>query len=293
VTDLTEGTLADLFTVGSAPPDLRRQSTLPLIFPAPAAGAQFTNPWGDSFWHRVLVASFTLTTSSQAGLRYPAIAYTNGDGTVFWTGTTGAGAGPSSVTQVYGSIQSESVAAPQQTCGVGSTTWTATNSGTVTLPAGAALTGWDLVVGNASASATVTLTITGTISGTLTYNVADPTSAVPLHSHSYAFPVPAASPTTQITLTFNGTASTGSGSLNADYVTGPGYPGDMWLTLPDVTMKSAWQANTAITGLQSLDQVSNVVLVAERYASNYASGALTADEELVVRTLRRLLTRGL
>jgi hypothetical protein len=97
-------------------------------------------------------------------------------------------------------------------------------------------------------------------------------------------------------------AAAGSISIkcNALATTGAIYDGALTVTLldeiatpfqlPDIVLQPGWTVNLVASNIQAADQFSNIQLLLERYASNYADGQDQLDAE---ETLRRIVREAM
>lgn len=109
------------------------------------------------------------------------------------------------------------------------TTFAAAASGSASLPGGNAITGFTVSVGPGVAAALTTVTVSNVVGGPLTYEFESPAAGgettLNINFPNPLLPVFA----TQITVTFNGTANTGAGSIEVT--------GQSLVTAPTVTIK--------------------------------------------------------
>jgi hypothetical protein len=288
--DLTEDTLADLFTLGSAPPDLRRVNTQ-LVRPSanPSAGSGYTAKVPNEWWQRLIAVSATLTCSATAGARQVQLQYCDDSGNPFYNVPLGPPLSASETAKVYGSLANT---APTPAGG------SETVDGSVTNPAAST----DISGGLSLAPGTWQLTGTAFLSGTVT--AADADNMVVTLQGSYvaqitypgvvdvpgtATAVVTVASTTGAWVTSSNAAS-GSGAIyNASITATQLAPAGQPATILDFTMKSGWQQNLAVSNIQSGDQLSGITYLTERYPSNWADGSLESDEEDLLRRLARAL----
>jgi hypothetical protein len=276
---LYRGTLADLRTLMAHPPKIRRGNTESKLEAAPAAGANYTRTTGNTWWERILAISFTLTTSAAAGQRSAAINYLDADGNPLISKPAVPLIGPSTAYAVSADIfgASGTPASGYPVTATGS--FAGAGNGSASLPANASLTGFTVSIGVAGADNAPTVSVTNALGGTLTYTVGNNGNAqLPLvQAFNPALPVAAAGD--QIEVAWTGATGTPAGDIVVTGVlTGTGGIGSCPL-LPDIVLKSGWSLQVALSGAESGDQISSIVTLVERYASNMADGSLEQDFE--------------
>lgn len=290
--DLTEGTLADLQTLMSHPPRLRRGHTIDELIATPPAGAGYTYKIGSSYWERIVAVAFSLTTSAAAGARSLAINYAQGDGLIFDASPAASGIGPSQTVQVYADLEGTPATTPPIT--QAATAAFAGGSGaTVTLPAGAEVTGWTVTAASTAAAENGTITVSNVPGGPLVYDFTMPNGGNGAPYQSPPLPGPLVSTGSPITVAISAITSGSAGHIIVYYqMGGSATAATAYPQLPDITMKSGWQVQLAIGGVQAADQLANIIIITEQYPSNWADGALGSDEERQVRHLLELLRSG-
>lgn len=287
--DLIENTLADLHTLGSHPPRLRRMNTQLVRVPPPAAGSGYTYPITGTWWERILAVTVTLATASAAGQRALNIQYTDGDGIVFDSCPLVPMIGPSSTVTAYADQGPTALApAPATVATFGSATDPAAGgavSGTLTLQPGS----WQLS-GQAYLSGTVTsadaTNMQVNVGAAALIPVVYPGTAGVLTSYSAQITLTTA---TTVGVVATAAASGASAVYNASIQAIPLSGAGAQAQIPDLTLKSGWHLVIAGTNLQAADQLSNIAVLTERYPSNWADGALGSDEERQSRQLMRWL----
>lgn len=282
--DLLENTLADLHTLGSHPPKLRRCNTWTYKGnPNPAAGGGFTWTVPSDWWVRILTLGFTLTADATAQARGVNITYADADGTTLDTNPAIALALAGQAIPVIGDMQIPA-AAPANASQF--------QYGTVTSPGAGA--------GIASiASLTPGLYLVSwqvELSGTLTAGTDNDNFRIVTAATTYARSVNLAVAATyaqqpiyvwvasggSLNLQANAAATVGAvyaGSITATLV----QPSPVQAMLPDITLKSGSTLSLAAVNFHSGDQLSAITFTAERFPSNWADGSLGSDEERILR----------
>lgn len=290
--DLQAGTLADLHTLMARPPRLRRGHTIDKIIASPAAGQNLAYKISSDYWERILAVAFLLTTSAAAGARAASITYAQGDGTVFSASPCGSGVGPSQTLQAYADLTGTPASAAAIP-GAVSAAFAAGNAATATLPAGASLTGFTVTADQVTTVVSGTVTVSNVPGGPLAYDYVFPNGGNSPSVLPIAYPAALPPSGGAITVAINAVTGGAAGHINATYAPG-GSAGAVsaYPQLPDLILKSGWQAGIQVAGIQAGDQISNVMIITEQYASNYADGALGSDEERQLRELLAAVTRG-
>jgi hypothetical protein len=289
VGDLVEGTLADLWTLTSRPPRLRRANTQLLKPVAPAAGAGYAYKIDGAWWERILAVAVTLQTSATAGARQLSIAYADADGFIFDTVPLIGYLGASTTLTAFADQ------APNSDLSYG---LSAAGYGEVTSPGAAAqiaatgnvnpgeyLAQWQVEVSGTLTAGTdndnMRLMVNGGVVSTAVY----PAVAGSYPQDPVGLLIPAL---TNAQVKTNAAATTGA-VYSANLTLTPQGTGGPWGTLPDITLKSGWQLQVNVANVQAGDQLSGIGILTERYASNYADGSLASDEENLARAIARAI----
>jgi hypothetical protein len=286
-----EGALADLRTLMGSPPKVRRGFTSNESFNAPAAGANFLYTVGADYWRRIRSMGFTFASSSTTADRELSLALADGGGSIF-NAVPIAGLRASSVTtQLYGDPDAIPSPPPEQTpttygeqtsptAGTTIATLTSVGPGVVTVDwivevAGTLAEGTDndnfILQFNGSTAAQ---SVNPALAGIYPQNPVDIESTV----------------VNSITVKALNTASTGaiySASVAAQL------PGGSIIRfrVPDVMLQSGWQVQINVSNIQAADQIGNVFMLTEHYASDWASGTDYAEEEAFMDRLLERLSR--
>jgi hypothetical protein len=289
VPDLTQDTLADLFTLMSHPPRLRRGNTRLAKPPNPAAGAGYTYPVTSDFWERIVSVAFTLTTAAGGAARSVALELTDADGFVFNASPAVSYLGPSSAITCYADLET-AVAAPGAASASGEGSVTDPGAAAVIASAGVLQPGiWD-VAGEVYLSGTVTAAdannMAVAIAGTNTIDIAYPGQAGVPAAFNGQIELSAAH---TVSVNAIAAASGAAAVYNASFTATPSSSAGAQASIPDITLKSGYSLQVAVAGIQAGDQLSGIGILAERYPSNWADGSLAADEESQIRHLARWL----
>jgi hypothetical protein len=292
VEDLTEGTLADLQTLMHHPPRLRRGHTADSLIPTPAPGGGYTYKIGASYWERIVALAFLLTTGAAAGARSLAINYAQGDAVIFDASPVAAGIGPSQTCQVYADLDGTPAVSPAPTQAI-TQSFAGGAGATVTLPAGATLLGYTVTAASTAAAENGTVTVSNVPGGPLVYAFTMPNGGNGAPFQNIPFPGGLAPVGGAITVVLSAITSGSAGDLTAYYqMGGSATASTAYPQLPDITMKSGWQVQLAVAGVQAADQLSNIIIINEQYPSNWADGALGSDEEREWRRVLEQLRQG-
>jgi len=290
--DLTEGTLADRRMLLSHPPRLRRGITELVPGIPPAAGASYSYPIGGAFWERIVALAATLTTSATAGFRAISINYQQGDGQVFSQTPASGLISASSSWSLYADLTgTPSLPSGTSVEAEGSVTDPGAFGGiafTSSLPAGQYL-----VTGEVYLSGTVTAADGNNMEiaygGASAILLAYPGVANSPVQFSEQIALPAAHTIgIQTIAAASGASAVYNAQIQATY-TGPAasYP-----QIPDLILKSGYQIQIAVSGIQAGDQLGPIWIMTERYPSNYADGTLDADQEDLYRWVARALAEA-
>jgi hypothetical protein len=282
--------LADIWAVGSNPPDLRRGFPH-LQYPAqPSAGAALVHPIGNSMWERLLAIAFVFTPSAAAGERWPVLNYCDDAGNIFAQVPFG---GPVAASQAVTCYASQISALPPVT---GSSV---TADGAVTGPAAGApiasvsltqgqwLVQWRTALGGTTAAAeqdNFGLYLGAALQETSENGSA---SGTDIQQDPVTVDVPAGG----ATLVVNAIgAGTGTAVYRAQIEASPDGYISAYAALPDLTLMSGWQIQATALGLAAGDQIGPAYVLVERYPSNYASGELEEDERRMLREVWEQVT---
>jgi hypothetical protein len=285
--------IADLYSLLSKPPFMRRGYTAEVVAPSPAAGAGWAYKVDNAWYERPVALAALLTTSGAAGARGLAIGYADADGNLVDVTPAGAGIGPSQTLQVYADLSgTPAVPAPVPTPVTAA--FAAGVAGTATLPAGASLAGFTVTAASTAAAENGTITVSNVPGGPLLYSFVFPNGGNGAPDLSITFPAPLPSTGSPITVAINAVTSGSAGNIVA-YGTPGGSAAALaaYPQLPDLILRPGWQLELNVPGVQAADQLSAIILLTERYPSDWASGTLAEDTEARIReALAQLLTRG-
>lgn len=288
----TEGELADRMTLMSYPPDLRRGIATWKQLANPAAGQNLVYPVSNTYWERIIAITWQLTTVAAGSPREPFIAYQDNNGFSYDLVAAGSTVGQSRTLTYYSDLAGRALAVWPQS---------ANNEGTQTSPA--ATTTIASVSPNQPGSYQIEWTVE--LSGTLTagtdndnFQLVNGTTVLATSSNlAIAGTYPQQVVDTQL-------ASAGSLAIRNNLLatTGAVYAASLTVTplsdsgvysqIPDLVLKSGYQLVLGVTNMAGTDTITNAGLITECYPSNWADGALYADEERVVRDVIRRLASG-
>jgi hypothetical protein len=284
-----EDSLANLATLMTMPPGLRRGNTQLLKPPPPASGGGYTLGPDPSYWLRPVAVTFTATMSGAGGFRSLALNYIDGDGFIFNQVPIAAGLGSSAAVTAYADLASVTPLPGPPTVSF---------EAQVTSPAaGATITSLTLPAGEWEIAWTVEVDLNGAAadddnfglyngSNQVAQSVSGHTAGQPYPQIPVTVAVPAAGTTMNVKAIGAGTAtSVYVASITATAIGGIG----LQAQLPDLVLKQGWSLGISIGNVQAGDQLSNIGILVERYASNWADGALGQDRE---EELREWLARS-
>lgn len=280
---------ADIHRLMPSPPGLARGFEQ-LIKPAPpAAGANFTRAVPNDAWERVRSLTFQLATSAVAGNRQVLLNYLDGDAFVFDQTPASVIVPASGVVTGFLSNRSPtavpSLASLQAEGSVTNPGALATIATIAAVPAGA----WQVAV---------TVFLSGTVTVVDQNNMqlnfggaANPVIAYPGVVNSPVtftdvIELPAAH---AVTVQSIGAASGVSAVYNAELVLTNNAGLTYYANIPDHILKSGYQLQLAISGVQAGDQLSQIGLLTERFPSDYATGQIADDRRRAERELLEYL----
>jgi hypothetical protein len=286
---LHEGTLADLRTLMGHPPRFRRGYSSVDVQPNPAAGANFSLLCDAQYWRRINACYFTFTPSATGTPREIFINYLDGSGNIFNQVPVASLVTASKVTNCSGDLTANVGEPPlgsQQNYG----TQTSPAAGTTIATVGA------VEPGNYTVYWTVELQGT-TAAGTDNDNFGlyANTSLVLQSVNSEAV---GTYPQIPFELELSGAASVSVKNINAATTgavysaefmlegSGPNYPR---FRLPDIILQPGWTWQINIYNPAGTDQLSNINLLVEHYASDWASGTADLEREAMLDALAERL----
>lgn len=289
MSDLVEGTLADLATLMASPPEIRRGYTKWSQGASPAAGAAYTAQLSNDWWRRLLSLTCVYTASASAGQRIPVFNVLNPDGLLLnqtqlgppisageawllsadtWGSNQFLG-GPSVTADgvATGPLASQVICSAALTAGEWTANWQVGVGGTT---GGVEQDNFQLVIGS-------TVLLVSENSQTSGNNTAQP---------AVTFEVPAGGATLAIQAVGNGTATA---VYRAQFSASQSSGLAAYQQIPDLILPSGWQIQITATGMLSGDTITSITTIVEHYASNWADGSLGSDEERLARAIVRAL----
>lgn len=236
--------------------------------PAPAAGASLTRVVPGDYWERLLSLAFTLTTSATVAARSIALNLLDGDGNIFNQTQIAAGIIAGSVSTQFGDLTTVSpIQGTESFTGEGSVSSpgaSATICSLAALPAGTYIVNAVVNMAGTLVQATDANNIKIYNGGVLVYAALDNNiGSAPQNFGPFTITVPAGGSIILATVAAGTAASIYSGSLSAIPAV---YQGSF--QFPDILMQSGYQYQVAIGGIQAADQISNVLMMLERYPSS-------------------------
>lgn len=280
---LVEGTLADLVTLMQEPVWPRRGNTYLAAGAQPAAGAGFTYKVDSAWWERIVSLYFQFAAAAGGTARQVAINLLGADGQIF--NSTPA------LVQVQGGetwiVSADLAGTPGQPGASGSAA-----QGVQTSPA-ALTTIAQVTVGAGVWTVAWNVSLSGTVAAPEANNfqLSGPTAGAQTSDN----PAVAGGPWQQNPATFeigagggvikvrNIALATVGAVYDAAFTATPAGSTTSYPQLPNIVLKSAWQAQIAVAGIQAGDQLSAIQILTERYPSNWADGSLRLDEEQLIR----------
>lgn len=282
--DPQPNSIADLHTLMTTPPRLRRGNTRWQFQNAPpAAGLGFAYPVTSDYWERIVALTFRLTTSAAAGLRGIRVDILDGDGHIAASNMALSMVTASQVITVVGDQQWPSapgLPASNNTYGSAAAPGAgATIATTPVLPAGLYQVAWPAEVSGAVAAGTDNDNMILTVAGVTLARAVYPAVAGVYPQPFANVWVPAA---TAIIIKALGAATAGTTYATSVTVTQVA-SNPLQVQLADLILKPGWSMSLTALNLQAGDQLDQIGIMAERYPSNWADGAMGMDEERFIR----------
>lgn len=280
---LVAGTVADLFTLMQEPPYPRRGNTY-LDTPAqPAAGANYLHKVDNAWWERVVSLYFTFVAAAGGNPRQVLINLLNADGVLFNTTPAVVSVQAGETWNVSADLAGTPGAPAGDSIGA---------AGTVTSPAaGATITSAPIGQGVWTVSWNVSLS--GTVGAPEVNNFKITTTGVNWGNSDnpgavggpwIQSPVQVISPAGGTTVAVKTSVLGTTGAVyDAAFSAVPVGAVTTYPQLPNIVLKSSWQLQVQVAGIQAGDQISNIALLVERYPSNWADGSLRFDYEQLAR----------
>jgi hypothetical protein len=281
------GTLADLKSLMTYPPGLRRGTTELLSVPSQPATPLYTRWVPSEYYERILALNFTLTCSATSGYRDIALQFNDQNGVIVGYVPVGGQVTASSVTQAFGSIQ-----APQQL----QYATTIAGYGSVTTPAAGATVCSISNLGTSQYQANWIIELEGTPSATDidNFGLYGPSGGLVAQGVNLgSIGLWSQNPVTYNQFT-NGvvrikaiaagtTGAIYSASLAMTQIALP-YP---LVRLPNLVMRPGWGVQFVISNAQSGDTLNPIYFLVERYPAKWASGNQQLSDEAEIATWLR------
>jgi hypothetical protein len=271
----------------SDPTAFRRGTQQLLPAQTPASASSFLSGVSGSYWERILTISGTIATTATGGIRQLLFQLFNGDGVPFVSTPILAGVGASKTLSFYGNQNYQSP---------NSFPLSQDNYGTQTSPT----TGTTIVSATASGFGSYTIDWTVELQGTTTAGTDNDNfglyangSLVAQSVNGFELGTYPQEPTDEIlpsagifAIKAINTATTGA-VYSASLVITSVESQNAVFTIPDLMLESGW--SYGITGINLLagDQLSNIQVLLERYASDYANGGWVLEQEALLREIVR------
>lgn len=243
----------------------------------PAAGSGFTRVIPPEYWERILSLAFNLVTSAVAGTRTLAVIFQDQDGNIFNLTPISNEIGPSANINAYADLASVTpVAQPASHQAEGSVTSPAAGT-TVTslaLPSGGWTLNWLVQVSGTVGAPEVDnfqLVSAGTLLDT---SINGNTVGQPYQQQPSQVQIPIGGATV---LVRNSALATVGAVYAAQLVATPANVPAAQVQLPDFLMHTGWQWGIQLGGAQAADQLSSILLLAERFTSDLAGGYQATD----------------
>jgi hypothetical protein len=280
-----DGKLSDLVSLMSHPPRLRRGNTWLTTFPNQTAGQPLSYPISNTYWERIVAVSAVLVTSSTAGYRQVQANYLSGDGGIIDQSQCSGLIGPSTTWSIYGDLTGSpaiGAGASPQVQGQVTSPAALTAIASETLPQGSYEVTWQVGLSGttgASDADNFGLYVGSTLVAT---SENETTAGGQWPQDPQIVNVPAGGAAVRIRSIAAGT----TGAVYAAELTATqqsnltSYP-----QLPDLVLQSGWSFQLLADNMQTGDLFSPVLVMSERYPSDYASGTLAYDHREELRQL--------
>ena len=248
--------------------------------PQPAAAASFVRTIPADWWERILSLAFTLVTSGVAGTRTLAVVFQDQDGNIFNLTPISNEIGPNLNVTAYADLASVTpVAVPASHQAEGQQTSPAAGTTIVSLvlPSGGWTLNWLVQVSGTvgapeqdnfalvSAGTQLDVSINGIVAGQ------------PYQQQAAQVQIPVGGATV---LVRNVALATVGAVYAAQLVATPANVPAAQVQLPDFLMHTGWAWGIQLGGAQAGDQLSNLLLLAERFPSDLAGGYQPVDGQL-------------
>ena len=280
---------ADVSRLMPSPPGLAHGFEQLVKATQPAAGASFTRTIQNDAWERIRAITFQLVTSAAAGNRQVLLNYADGDGFIFDQTPASQIVGPSGT--VTGFLSNRSPTAGPQLGSLQA-------EGAVTNPGLAGTIASIAAVPAGVWQAAVTVFLSGTVTVADQDNMAlafggaaNPVIAYPgvvntPVTFTEVIELPAAH---AVTVQAIAAASGVSAVYNAELVLTSSAGIAYYANIPDHVLKSGYQVQLTVNGIQAGDQLSGIGILTERFPSDYAVGGIEDEEHRMLRALWALV----
>lgn len=279
---LIRDTLADWRTLMSHPVALRRGYTA-LVKPAnPPAGGGFTYKVDDAYYERIVAVTFQLAASAAVGNRQAVLNYQDADGFTFTQVPALGLVQASQALSAFGDLNGITPVTSTESANAYGTQNAPAASTTIVqipgLPIGSYQVSWSVEVSGTLAAGVDNDNFKLTLGGTQIFRSVNLAVAGVYPQESVEIEQLAAGAVAVQNIAAATVGSVYAAQLNINPLNQAGAQ----LELPDVILKPNWQLAIVVANIQAGDQVGQIGILTERYASNWAGGQLEHDlEELL------------
>jgi hypothetical protein len=247
---------------------------------SPAAATGFTRTIPADYWERILSLAFNLVTSAVAGTRTLAVIFQDQDGNIFNLTPVSNEIGPSQNITAYADLASVTpVAVPASHQAEGSQAAPAAGTTIVSLalPSGGWSLNWLVQVSGAVAAAEVDNFALVSAGVQLDVSINGNVAGQPYQQQPAQVQIPIGGATVLVRNVALATAGT---TYAAQLVATPANVPAAQVQLPDFLMHTGWAWGIQLGGAQAGDQLSGILILAERFPSDLAGGYQAADGAL-------------
>lgn len=247
--------------------------------PTPAAGGGFTRLIPPEYWERILSLAFNLVTSAAAGTRSLAVVFQDQDGNIFNLTPISNEIGPGQNITAYADLASVTpvaVPASHQAEGTQTSPAAATTIVSLALPSGGWTLNWLVQVAGTVGAPEVDNFQLVSAGNLLDTSINGNVVGQPYQQQPSQVQIPIGGATV---LVRNNVLATVGAVYAAQLVATPANVPAAQVQLPDFLMHSGWQWGIQLGGAQAADQLSGLLLLAERFTSDTAGGYQALDGE--------------
>lgn len=244
---------------------------------SPAAGASFTRAIPPEYWERLLSLAFNLQTSAAAGTRTLAVVFQDQDGNTFNLVPISNEIGPSQNINAYADLASVTqvqVPASHQNESQATAPAAGATIATLTLPSGGWTINWSVM--QTAGSTAADLNNMALNQGATQLLVAEMGTVLGTEYTQTAVEIQVPIGGATITVKTIGAASA-SAVYTAQLTAIPANLPAAQVQIPDFLMHSGWAWGIQVGNAQAADQLSGILILAERFPSDTAGGYQPAD----------------